>query len=462
MALTHYQSKNDIRLQFTQAMSKMYQREVPLYKTLKSIASNVNANTLKTGHEITRSESQLLSLEHHGAIRVGTADELSTLRRLFAVMGMHAVDYYDLNIAGIPVHSTAFRPTHSEDINKSPFRVFCSLLRLELIENSQIRTKAAKILKQRQIFSADLLNLIELSEIQNGLTLDEAQQFTEKSLEVFRWHHQSTVDLKTYEIFKKEHGLVADIVSFKGPHINHLTPKVLDIDACQKQFIQQGIKAKAFVEGPPKRNCPILLRQTSFIAKAEHIRFTDNKEGTHTARFGEVEQRGIALTLAGRKLYDKLLEVAKSGDSKKAYEKRLIDAFTEFPDSYKAMRQQGLAYFKYSTALTKKELIGVDNSMYVTKMNVIDHLIEQGVINVKPINYEDFLPVSAAGIFTSNLATSSKKLNQSSAKTISLEQSSKALFEKALGCKTMNSFDLYEEIQNASLSETLVTLGISV
>jgi len=139
----------------------------------------------------------------------------------------------------------------------------------------------------------------------------------------------------------------------------------------------------------------------------------------------------------------------------------LIDAFTEFPDSYKAMRQQGLAYFKYSTALTKKELIDVDNS-YATKMDVIEHLIEQGVINVKPINYEDFLPVSAAGIFSSNLATSSKKLNQSSAKTISLEQSSKALFEKALGCKTMNSFDLYEEIQNASLSETLVTLGISV
>ena len=37
-------------------------------------------------------------------------EELAGLRRLFAVMGMYPVGYYDLSPAGVPVHSTCFRP----------------------------------------------------------------------------------------------------------------------------------------------------------------------------------------------------------------------------------------------------------------------------------------------------------------------------------------------------------------
>jgi uncharacterized glyoxalase superfamily metalloenzyme YdcJ len=54
------------------------------------------------------------------------------------------------------------------------------------------------------------------------------------------------------------------------------------------------------IEGPPRR-CPILLRQTSFKALDEPIAFTDQHEtrGSHSARFGEIEQRGAALTPKG-------------------------------------------------------------------------------------------------------------------------------------------------------------------
>ncbi|VFS86796.1 Uncharacterized protein conserved in bacteria [Kluyvera cryocrescens] len=51
-----------------------------------------------------------LNVERHGAIRVGTAEELATLCRIFAIMGMQPVGYYDLSVAGVPVHSTAFSP----------------------------------------------------------------------------------------------------------------------------------------------------------------------------------------------------------------------------------------------------------------------------------------------------------------------------------------------------------------
>ena len=92
-------------------------------------------------------------MERHGAIRVGTAKELSTLRRMFAIMGMYPVSYYDLSQAGVPVHSTAFRPVDDAALCRNPFRIFTSLLRLELIENVALRERAAEILSHRNIFT---------------------------------------------------------------------------------------------------------------------------------------------------------------------------------------------------------------------------------------------------------------------------------------------------------------------
>src|SRR3990167_10605879 len=96
-------------------------------------------------------EIERLDMERHGAIRVGTPEELATIARLFAVMGMQPVGYYDLTPAGVPVHSTAFRAVHEHALQTSPFRVFTSLLRLELIENPDLRAFAEAALAKRSI-----------------------------------------------------------------------------------------------------------------------------------------------------------------------------------------------------------------------------------------------------------------------------------------------------------------------
>jgi uncharacterized glyoxalase superfamily metalloenzyme YdcJ len=41
--------------------------------------------------------------------------------------------------------------------------------------------------------------------------------------------------------------------------------------------------------------------------------FAGEHRGTHSARFGEIEQRGVALTPKGRALYDRLLQAAGTG-----------------------------------------------------------------------------------------------------------------------------------------------------
>ncbi|MCD0246605.1 VOC family protein [Xanthomonas melonis] len=451
---TVFVSPDQIRSLFAQAMSDMYRAEVPLYGTLMALVARVNAQTLEADPALAlrlqrNDERARLDLERHGAIRVGTAEELATLRRLFAVMGMHPVGYYDLSVAGVPVHSTAFRPIDEAALSANPFRVFTSLLRLELIDDAALREQAAQILQQRQIFTAGALQLIEQCEQQGGLDATQAQQFVAEALETFRWHGDATVSLPTYRALSDAHKLIADVVSFHGPHINHLTPRTLDIDAAQAQMRGAGIDAKAVIEGPPRRRVPILLRQTSFKALEEPVRFVGDggqaEHGTHTARFGEIEQRGLALTPKGRALYDALLAQARDADGAGStgadYATRLQTAFVAFPDDEALLRQEGLGYFRY--ALTEA---GRADPAQVAAMPA-ETAIALGLVSADPIVYEDFLPVSAAGIFQSNLGGAEQRAYAA--------QSSKRSFEQALGAQVHDEFALYAQLERDSLQGLL-------
>ncbi|MCK0713524.1 VOC family protein [Chromohalobacter sarecensis] len=444
-------SHHEIRDRFSKAMSAMYQAEVPQYETLLELVAQVNRETLERDPELAarleaHDELNRLSVERHGAIRVGTAEELTMLRRLFAVMGMYPVGYYDLSEAGVPVHSTAFRPIDDDALARNPFRVFTSLLRLELIESAELRERAAGILAERDIFTPGARELIELSERQGGLTDEQADRFVAESLETFRWHQDATVDLETYEALHAEHRLIADVVCFRGPHINHLTPRTLDIDEAQRRMPAAGMNPKEVIEGPPRRDCPILLRQTSFKALEEPTRFAGERQGTHTARFGEIEQRGVALTAKGRALYDRLLAESRqrtTGLTNAEHQRVLAEVFADFPDTEAELRHQGLAFFEYRlTAAGREAGAGAEAEL--------EKLIEQGLVAARPITYEDFLPVSAAGIFQSNLGGGGNQAYAGNA--------NKEAFEEALGAKVTDELALYAERERMSLQSTLEAL----
>ena len=447
---------DQIRAWFSRAMSDMYKLEVPLYDTLFDLVAQVNAKTMAEQPDLAAQlartgEIERLDIERHGAIRVGTPEELANLRRVFAVMGMQPVGYYDLSPAGVPVHSTAFRATHEAALQASPFRVFTSLLRLELIDDAAVREKAARILAARQIFTDRVLELTVCFEAQGGLNEADAQEFVAEALHTFRWHSESTVSLDDYRELHGLHRLIADVVAFKGPHINHLTPRTLDIDEAQAEMPRRGVSAKAVIEGPPPRKCPILLRQTSFKALEEPVRFAGadgaSSVGSHTARFGEIEQRGVALTRKGRALYDQLLDLARSRNSgapnegnAAAYMQNLQECFAAFPDDYAQLHDQGLAYFRYF--LTDKEgAAGASD---------LPSLIKQGYIQFEPLVYEDFLPVSAAGIFQSNLGDK--------AQAEYAQNASQAAFEQALGAPVKDELALYEDTQARSLAACMRAL----
>jgi uncharacterized glyoxalase superfamily metalloenzyme YdcJ len=262
-----------------------------------------------------------------------------------------------------------------------------------------------------------------------------------------------------YNKLKAEHPMVADIVCFPSSHINHLTPRTLDIDLAQQEMIRQGLPAKEVIEGPPPRDCPILLRQTSFKALEEAVEFVDGDGapvwGTHTARFGEIEQRGAAVTRKGRDMYDQLLSFAVRNTANVSgvpLSDVLFNAFHRYPDTWEELRVQGLVYFHYSISdHGRKRSTG--NSSLPAKVP-LSTLLSLGLVQYEPITYEDFLPFSAAGIFKSNLP------DYPADSQIQNTRRNVSELEKVLGCKILDEVDFYDRLQQESIEECRKALGV--
>ena len=104
------------------------------------------------------------------------------------------------------------------------------------------------------------------------------------------------------------------------------------------------------IQGPPAWEGPdVLLRQTSFRALAEDrvFRYPDGsvRTGALRVRFGEVEQRGIALTPRGRALYDRMVAEADArgggpDGAREVWRRHL-------PATERGLAEQGLAFFTY-------------------------------------------------------------------------------------------------------------------
>jgi uncharacterized glyoxalase superfamily metalloenzyme YdcJ len=158
----------------------------------------------------------------------------------------------------------------------------------------------------------------------------------------------------------------------------------------------KGITPKAVIEGPPRRQCPILLRQTSFKALDEPIAFTD-AHGSHSARFGEIEQRGVALTPKGRALYDQLLNAARDElgahspmkPTPSAIPQLMAQHFHAFPDNHPADARAGLGVLSL-LRVTDKGLTARAQADQAAPQS-LDALVEcRSRGDIEPLVYEDF------------------------------------------------------------------------
>lgn len=385
----------ELRAAFAARMAAVYGREVPAYTTLVEVSEDVNRAVLeRDGSSAERLGSiARVTAERHGAIRVGTPTELHDVARLFAALGMHPVGYYDLRDAArsaVPVVSTAFRPIAADELARNPFRMFTSMLVTDdrRFFSRDLQTRLDAFLARRTLFPPELLELADRSAGDGGLADEDAARFLKLAVDSFALSNEP-VDASWYAELEAISSVAADIGGVSSTHINHLTPRVLDIDELYERMSARGIEMIAAIQGPPRWSGPaVLLRQTSFRALAEPRRFRTADggvvDGSLRVRFGEVEARGIALTPVGRDRYDGLI-----GQDVAAWDASL-------PAGELGWLRAGLAYFTFSA--TGRSGTGT-----------LADLVADRVLTATPIVYEDFLPRSAAGIFQSNLSGEGSK-----------------------------------------------------
>jgi uncharacterized glyoxalase superfamily metalloenzyme YdcJ len=451
-----------LRAQFALRLATLYGTEVPAYNTLLDVSREVNEDVIAAvGSDAERLGSiDRVTAERHGAIRVGSPLELAQAARVFAGFGMHPVGFYDLRDASkssVPVVSTAFRPVDAGELEQNPFRVFTSMLvtsdRRFFDEPTQQRLE--RFIGERTLFGPELLELADRSAGHGGLGADDGQRYLDLATAAFELFTEP-VDHDWYFTLEKISAVAADIGGVPSTHINHLTPRVLDIDDLYRRMEARGIAMIDEIQGPPDWDGPdVLLRQTSFKALAEQRQFRHPdgtiRPGSLRVRFGEVEQRGVALTVAGRDLYDQMvaevdirLSAAEPGSTTRVEVARQVWE-ENLPRTERELALQGLAFFTYR----------VTGGAAESEIASLRELVETGVLEPEPIVYEDFLPRSAAGIFQSNLTDEGTRDDELAGTFFDIDTLS-----AVIGRPIADPTTLYEVQQAASLAEAARTLGL--
>jgi uncharacterized glyoxalase superfamily metalloenzyme YdcJ len=451
----------ELRRRFAAALSTLYATEVPAYGTLAEVCQEVNRRFLtKHGDAAERLGTlERVTAERHGAIRVGSPRELAQVARIFGALGMAPVGFYDLRDAHprpIPVVSTAFRPVSREELAVNPFRVFTSLLVPEdrRFFDGALEERLRAFIDSRRLFPDELLSLADDAERDGGLDEESADRFLGLAAASFALS-RAPVNRAWYAELERISSVAADIGGVSSTHINHLTPRVLDIDDLYRSMGERGIEMIDRIQGPPCWDGPdVLLRQTSFRALAEPrvFREADGRvtEGDLRVRFGEVEARGIALTPAGRDRYDSLVRTAdeRAAARPEADQAEMArEVWAEgMPHTEAELDSSGLGWFTYH--LVAEPPPG-------EPPRTVRELVNGGWAEARPIVYEDFLPRSAAGIFASNLTVDgSIDADRGGA------HRDAAWLADAIGREVLVAEDLYARESNASMAAMAATLRV--
>ncbi len=314
-----------------------------------------------------------VTAERHGAIRVGNAAELAAGGR--SVLRLRHVSRRLLRSARaaspVPVVSTAFRPIDPQELARNPFRVFTSMLATadRRFFSDDLRPRVSSVPRPAAAVRPGTDRLAPASiAADGGCSAAQADDFVEAAVAAFALSREP-IDRAWYDELSAVSAVAADIAGVTTTHINHLTPRVLDIDELQRRDdrARHHDDRRTSRARQPRTVPDVLLRQTSFRALAEPRRFRDADgtvaDGTLRVRFGEVEQRGVALTPQGRQRYDAAMA---SADPAAVWDRLL--------PRHRRPRWPPRAWPTTAAAIPPK-----------------------------PVVYEDFLPASAAGIFRSNL-----------------------------------------------------------
>ena len=357
----------------------------------------------------------------------------------------------------MPVVSTAFRPVDADELARNPFRVFTSMLVPDdrRFFDADTAGRLQAFLADRALFPPELLALADRAAAEGGLPERDAEALLSPGDGRVR-AVVDPVDQAWYDQLERISSVAADIGGVPTTHINHLTPRVLDIDelygadAVARHRDDRRDPGAAALGGPGRAAAadvvPRARRGPGVPVPRRAVR-----TGALRVRFGEVEQRGIALTPRGRALYDRMVaEVDARGggpDGAREVWRRHL------PATERGLAERGLAFFTYRGGGPT----GGPSRLGAGRDVELRELVDAGVLVPEPIVYEDFLPRSAAGIFRSNLAGEGTRDEGRAAPEYDL-----ARLAGVLGATVHDPMDLYAAQQDASLRAAARTLRVRI
>src|SRR5262249_36867772 len=134
--------------------------------------------------------------------------------------------------------------------------------------DADLRARLETFLAARELFPPELLALADRAAADRELPADDAERFLGLAVHAFELSAEP-VDRAWYRTLEQV-SAVAAIGGAPSTHINHLPPRVLDIDELYRRMTDRGIEMIDPIQGPPAWKGPdVLLRQTSFRALAE-------------------------------------------------------------------------------------------------------------------------------------------------------------------------------------------------
>ena len=494
----------EIRKLVARGFSEMYGRELPEYNrfTLPVKASNLKQLAHRPDPHVNR---ETLMEEKHGAIRVPGAEEMRIVTRIFAVMGMVPVEFYDMTILGeksLPMIATAFRST-DHSVEESAFRMFCSMLHTDSIPAPLREEVRAELEKNRRLypkFSPELLAMLDRAERGGGLDADDARRFAALVVDALSMHKDKVVDFALYAKLRQISDPLADIV-LESPVLNHLTPRALDIEDAVDQLNAAGIPMQTVIQGPPIREggVQIQLNQIARIAAGEDVfvtldpavlaTFERDPDGLarlkadaprlelqkgeqvadymarveaalattsiviiqHKARFGEIEARGVALTREGEAAYN---AYGIESEADPAARKAKVERFKqEYPQTDRQLHDTGWAYYTYQATDAGRARRGRD----AARRADLKALLDAGDVALIPQTYHDFLPFSAAAIFRANLTDGSQGIRNAGQDA----SDNRRRLEHAMGTTIATRHDLHQRDRDESLRRVCAELNLT-
>ncbi len=481
----------------------MYGRELPEYNRfiVPVKASNLEQLERRPDPHVSR---EALMEEKHGAIRVPGAHEMRIVTRIFAVMGMVPVEFYDMTILGeksLPMIATAFRPT-DRSVEESAFRMFCSMLHIDSIPPQLREEVLAELEKNRRLypkFSPELLTMLDRAEHDGGLDADDARKFAASVVDALSMHKDKVVNFALYAKLRRISDPLADIV-LESPVLNHLTPRALDIEDAVDQLNAAGIPMQTVIQGPPIREdgVQVQLNQIARIAAGEDVFVTldpavlaaferdpasiarlkndaprlELQKGEkvadymarieaalathpiviiqHKARFGEIEARGVALTREGEASYN---AYGIESEADPAAKKTKVEKFNQkYPKTDRQLHDAGWAYYTYQATDSGRSR----REHGAARRADLNALLDAGDVALVPQTYHDFLPFSAAAIFRANLTEGSQGIGGAGQDA----SENRWLLEKAMGKTIADRHDLHRHDREESLRRVCAELNL--